>query len=359
MATVSPRDLERDTHAGEEAVFSAFAESVRRSVDTSLPGYLERSFAEVVRHGDSARAVADAVTALTLRGGKRIRAVFLAAGYGMCRGDAELDAIRPGLFAMELLQSYLLIHDDWMDGDEVRRGGPTAHIALRAAFSGEHEADSAAILAGDLAMALAQRALAECGVSADRLARAIQVFADVQRDVVTGQILDVGASTRVSVETIHALKTTSYTIRGPLALGLALAGADATLARSVDTYAAAVGALFQWRDDWLGVFGSSDDTGKPLFTDLRREKRTAATEALDACGADWRPLARAWAASQSASAPAELARMVRESGAEARLLGQIEEKRIEAESAADRMPIEPGWRSVLKGGAAFIAGRTT
>ena len=75
--------------------------------------------------------------------------------------------------AIELLQAYLLIHDDWMDGDEVRRGGPSVHTMLRAVRTVTFNMETpAAILAGDFASALAQQALFAMPIAADRVVEA-------------------------------------------------------------------------------------------------------------------------------------------------------------------------------------------
>ena len=62
---------------------------------------------------------------LTLRAGKRLRAALIIAGASLFDPRAaEQDAVIDVAAAMELRQSYLLIHDDIMDGDTMRRGGP-------------------------------------------------------------------------------------------------------------------------------------------------------------------------------------------------------------------------------------------
>ena len=51
---------------------------------------------------------------------------------------------------LELLQSYLLVHDDWMDQDDERRGGPTLHKLFADRTSNRHLGASLSVLAGDL-----------------------------------------------------------------------------------------------------------------------------------------------------------------------------------------------------------------
>jgi geranylgeranyl diphosphate synthase type I len=175
--------------------------------------------------------------------------------------------------ALELLQAYLLVHDDWMDDDDVRRGGPSVHAMLRERFGSKHEGDAAAILGGDLGMAMAQSALFEVELPADRLVETARELARIQEDVVFGQLLD-NAGSADDVEVMHTLKTGSYTVRGPLLMGAALGGADAKQKDGLARFAQPLGVAFQIRDDLLGTFGDPKATGKPMGNDLRRGKRT-------------------------------------------------------------------------------------
>jgi geranylgeranyl diphosphate synthase type I len=77
------------------------------------------------------------------------------------------------------------------------------------------------------------------------------------------------------VEAMHDLKTGSYTVRGPLLLGAALAGAPHALRAGLERFAAPIGIAFQLRDDLLGTFGDPAETGKPVGNDLVAGKRTA------------------------------------------------------------------------------------
>ena len=120
--------------------------------------------------------------------------------------------------ALELLQAYFLIHDDWMDQDLERRGGPTVHAHLGRRFRSTSKGASAAILTGDYAVALATRVLANLDLPGRRLSGVLTCFADMQLDAVAGQGLDVIGRGR-DVELTYRLKTASYTVRGPLIMG--------------------------------------------------------------------------------------------------------------------------------------------
>jgi geranylgeranyl diphosphate synthase type I len=218
--------------------------------------------------------VADAVRQLVLRGGKRIRAALLVAAYEACEGKGGVEAVAPAAAALELLQAYLLAHDDWMDGDEVRRGGPSVPAMMRARFG--TLGDAASVLAGDLAAAWALESILELSLPASRLVLATRELARVEEDVVHGQLLDVCGTARdaCGVEAGYALKTASYTVRSPIVMGACLAGASDGQAAALSTFAEPLGIAFQLRDDLLGTFGDIAAMGKPAGSDLRRGKRT-------------------------------------------------------------------------------------
>ncbi|HEX3344005.1 MAG TPA: polyprenyl synthetase family protein, partial [Polyangiaceae bacterium] len=152
--------------ASEDA-FDRFVARVRGEVDGRLGPWLDARVAEARSRGSDVEAVADAVRALVVRGGKRMRPVLLAAAYEGCGGEGGSPAVAAAGASLELLQAYLLIHDDWMDGDAVRRGGPSVPAMMKERLP-DH-ADAASILAGDLAAAWAREALLELELPAARV----------------------------------------------------------------------------------------------------------------------------------------------------------------------------------------------
>src|SRR5688572_21975246 len=90
---------------------------IDRRIGARYDGVAQRARA----HGPQVAAMVDAARDLALRGGKRLRAGLIAAGWIAAGGDSDLDAAIDGGVAFELLQTYLLIQDDWMDGDMTRR----------------------------------------------------------------------------------------------------------------------------------------------------------------------------------------------------------------------------------------------
>lgn len=271
-----------------DATFVDMLHTVRTEVDARLGAFWRAKVEEVGRHGPDVRALAQAAMDLTMRGGKRFRAALVAIAYdGVRESTTGLEPAYVGGVAMELLHTYLLIQDDWMDDDATRRGGPSVHAALAAHHGDRARGASSAILASDLAWGGAVATLASAPVDPEHLLAALRLFCRIHDDVISGQELDI-AGRAEDTEAMHALKTGSYTVRGPLALGATLAGAPASVIAELDRYAIPLGVAFQLRDDLLGAFAGTADTGKAIGGDLRAGKRTSlvanALELLDEPG---------------------------------------------------------------------------
>lgn len=360
---------------GEGASSAAFIEHARR-IKVDVDRALDEYFAGLATRHAETPLIADLDPILTCleqlvkRGGKRIRGVFLATAFEAC-GDDDVAAIMPALVALELLQAYLLIHDDWMDQDDVRRGGPTVHAALRSTLPAR-EADVCAILAGDLAHALALESLCTCRVPEVRLAQASRELGRMLHAVTIGQMLDVrgsaerreAASLRAAIDTVYDMKTGSYTARGPLVLGAALAGASDARVAELVAIARPLGILFQLRDDLLGVYGDPSITGKSDSTDLLRGKFTAlVVEAAEdpevlAGIAELRRAHSTGAPDPETRALAEdLRRRITASGGPARLEERMRALHDEAERAIFAADLTPRGRELLVGAAAVMGGR--
>ena len=220
-----------------------------------------------------------------LRGGKRLRGALVMLGLEAAGGRPEA-ALSPSL-GCELLHASLLIHDDFMDRDELRRGGPTLHTSLAKAH-GEHLGASLAILLGMLCQAWSYELVLASPAPADRLAAALKLFNAAIAQVTIGQCLDLAAPAagELSAGAILELerhKTGGYTFELPLRLGALLGGATPALDDQLQRYARPLGQAFQIADDLLGTFGATEVTGKPNGSDLREGKRTLLiARALDA-----------------------------------------------------------------------------
>ncbi len=352
----------------DRVAFEAHLAHTKVVVDRALGELLETELAFVggIR-ADLAHAIGS-VKALALRGGKRFRAGLSAAAY-LGYGGKDWAGCVPALVALELLQVYLLIHDDWMDGDEIRRGGKSVPAMMREGY-GAKQADAWSILAGDYACALAQKALA--GAEPSNMAAAVACFGDMQRDVVLGQMLDVaplealGARPATSpadlspIETVYRLKTGAYTVRGPLALGAILAGASSERVSLLARFADAVGVAFQLTDDLLSSFGRKDDTGKPAYGDLREGKLTwLFLKAMDDARVREAMPGTFGVRDASDEKLAALARAIEGSGAKAASIARAQELSAEARAALPSLELPVQTAQLLSGAIVALTERAS
>ncbi len=253
--------------------FERLLRNVRPAIERELKRELGLREKEARKLGEPVSNMVAALTSLCLRGGKRLRAGLVAAGYQCVHESSALPrpVIQAGV-ALELLQAYFLIHDDWMDRDEVRRGGPSVHSWLTTKIGDTHLGAAAGVLTGDYALALATHMLSRVPSPKQHAQGIWGCFARMQLDAVAGQQRDLLGAEDVLLT--YRLKTASYSVHGPLELGARMAGAAAPLLRALKKFALPTGLAFQIRDDLLNAFGEPSVTGKPLGSDLTEGKRT-------------------------------------------------------------------------------------
>jgi geranylgeranyl diphosphate synthase type I len=306
----------------------------------------------------------EALRALVMAGGKRLRPVFCHWGFVAAGGDPDDARVVDAGAAFELLQAFALIHDDVMDGSSVRRGAPAVHRRFAdrhaaAAWAGESRrfGEGVAILAGDLALVYADLLLPTG--SAELAAR----WHELRIELNIGQYLDLagtatGGIGREGARRIARLKSGRYTIERPLQLGALLAD-DGTLADALSAYGDPLGEAFQLRDDVLGVFGLESRTGKPVGDDLREGKPTlllaVATERADDAGRAL--LATVGDPDLSAAGVARLQDLYVSTGALDVVEDEIARLAAEAVAALDGIPLPPRADQALRELAAFVVAR--
>jgi geranylgeranyl diphosphate synthase type I len=330
---------------------ASFAHAVKKQVETRLEQLAKEELADVAHAAVEAREVVAVIFDLALRGGKRVRPLLLSAAHAACGGTDESATIEAGA-ALEVLHAYLLAHDDWMDGDEVRRGGPSAHAALRERLASTSMGDACAILAGDFGQGLAFDLLARVDLPASRVVALGREAASMLKQVVIGQIIDVrgAAVTRENVDTMHRLKTASYTTTAPLAMGAIIAGADDDRIDALRRVGAPLGLAFQLVDDLLGTFGEEAQTGKSSRSDLRRGKRTALIAELAEDRDAQRLLPRVLGVDDAPDEEVDalIARMIA-SGAKARVEARAMSLARDARDQVERLPLVSEGKTLLMG----------
>ncbi|MEV4742004.1 polyprenyl synthetase family protein [Streptomyces sp. NPDC049555] len=226
-------------------------------------------------------------------GGKLLRPELCLIGWCAAAGGGPAPApVVRAAASLELFHAFALIHDDIMDRSATRRGRPSLHRLLanryaagREVADADHLGTSAAILAGDLALAWSDELLHGAGLTADRLLCVLPLIDGMREQVMYGQYLDITArgpaepgsldspGTDAALRIAH-YKTGGYTCEVPLCVGATLAGAPDGVLKALSAFARPLGEAFQLRDDLLGAFGDPATTGKPVLDDLREGRHT-------------------------------------------------------------------------------------
>ncbi|MBT2502600.1 polyprenyl synthetase family protein [Curtobacterium sp. ISL-83] len=219
-------------------------------------------------------------------GGKRFRPRMVLTAYAGLGGTDRHAAVHVAA-AYELLHTALVVHDDVIDRDWSRRGQPNVAGAFRDTGTtgglplpiAEHRGMSAAVIAGDLALAGAPRFIESSGVTGDARARLLDIFDEAVFASAAGEWADVDLSLGVmpTVDEVLAMeraKTSVYSFEAPLQSGAVLAGASDQVVAALGAFGREVGIAYQIVDDLLGVFGDETATGKSVLGDLREGKRT-------------------------------------------------------------------------------------
>lgn len=248
---------------------------------------IERGYAAQRRLAPTTvRPYLDANREFTLRGGKRLRAVLVLAGYHLATGRSPRPVLRAAA-AMEHFQSWMLIHDDIIDHAEERRGGPTVHREMAAAHVRERLEGSAddygtgiGITLGDLEEPFTVAAILATRVPASARLAALAAYVEMTRRTAYGQLLDIrngtlppGSVTEEDVLRVHELKSAIYTVVAPCAIGALLGGSRPSRLTDLAVVGTDLGIAFQLRDDVLGAGFDADETGKSS-NDLVEGKRT-------------------------------------------------------------------------------------
>lgn len=258
---------------------------------------------------ERATRLEDAVAGLAAGGGKLVRPRLVFLGYlatALTDRDCAIDAVGrhaaiaarcPDLIrlgcALELLHVFGLLQDDVMDESDTRRGTASAHRAFAAAHEtarpgpgpGRSPAaarfgESCAVLAGDLAFALAQRQIRTLPAPVG------DAWDDMVLELVQGQRLDLvfaadGRFDQAGAGAVARAKTGGYSVARPLLLGALLARPNAAPPDWLRVFGDEVGDAFALADDLLGVFGDPAVTGKPIADDIRAGKSTTVLAIAD------------------------------------------------------------------------------
>ena len=201
--------------------------------------------------------------------GKRVRPLLLLASANAVTGQWK--HALPAAAAVELMHNFSLIHDDIQDKSSLRRGRPTVWVKWGIAQ---------AINAGDAMLGLSQLELLDSieKIQPGMATHISKLFNQTLVELTRGQYLDMTFEKRDTVsiqqyEWMTAGKTGAL-IATCAEAGALLGGADLVQGGRMREFGRLVGHAFQIQDDWMGIWGDEELTGKSIHSDLVERKKT-------------------------------------------------------------------------------------
>jgi geranylgeranyl diphosphate synthase type I len=207
--------------------------------------------------------------AVTTGQGKRIRPLLVLLTAAACGADWQ--SALPAAAAVELLHNFSLIHDDIEDRSELRRGRPTLWTRWGSPL---------AINAGDALFNLSFMALQRLEETCSPLAalRAHAILQQTCLDLTGGQHLDISYedSRELPLEAYWPMTggKTAALLGACAELGAVAAQAGVERQAAFGRFGRSLGLAFQVQDDWLGIWGEAEQTGKSTESDLLTGKKT-------------------------------------------------------------------------------------
>jgi octaprenyl-diphosphate synthase len=199
---------------------------------------------------------------LQASGGKRVRPALLLLSAKLCgfegRESIKLAAV------MELVHTATLVHDDIIDGAEMRRG----RASVNAKWGNE-----ITVLMGDwLFLTSFSLALGE------RNFKILDLLSDVTRKMIEGELMQLDLNGNLSITEDQHLaiseRKTAYLFAACAKIGGLLGNLNGSCLSSLEAYGHNLGMAFQLTDDLLDFTADQKTFGKPVVHDLQEGKLT-------------------------------------------------------------------------------------
>ena len=217
--------------------------------------------------------------------GKMIRGTLITLGYSF--NNKNIEYAIPLSCAYEIFETAILVHDDIIDNDILRRDKETVNAYNKNKYkdlnNNNHLANSVALCIGDYGLYEANDLIIDAYKNDINLAKILKKYNDIVINTIRGEIIDVvtpfeeinnifNDNLENTIMDIYKLKTSIYTLVGPLTLGMILGNNSDKEIDDIKRFSLPLGIAFQIQDDILGIY--SDEMGKVIGSDIKEFKQT-------------------------------------------------------------------------------------
>jgi octaprenyl-diphosphate synthase len=199
---------------------------------------------------------------ILFNGGKRIRPLLMVLSARLCGHENNDNKAFSVMF--EYLHAATLLHDDMVDGANIRRGKPVSHSIW---------GNPTTVLVGDFLLAKTISTAADTG----RI-EIVKIMTETTAQMSEGEIHQLLNKENIDVDEAEYMeiirRKTTCLIQAACRVGAILANASREKEKAMSDYGHNVGVAFQMVDDLLDYTADTGVLGKPIGSDLREGKMT-------------------------------------------------------------------------------------
>jgi heptaprenyl diphosphate synthase len=235
-----------------------------------LAGDMAKFEAELQEGLDAQKGYLSAVERDLYSRGKRLRPILVILSARLINGEGALpDSVPKGAASLEMLHVASLIHDDIIDGADLRRGRTTVSAA---------RGTGAAVVIGDMQFLYAIRGFIDCVNPAEDM-ELVRLMLDNALDVCRGEMDELSEAEENAADLKRRYMETAD--RKTVSLfglaceaGAKLAGGDTEDSRRLGFFGRRLGRAFQIMDDLLDFTQDEGDSGKNRGADIINRRFT-------------------------------------------------------------------------------------
>ena len=204
-----------------------------------------------------------------LRKGKRLASCSALLTYKGYTGEVD-DKILNVCAGIELYRHCILIHDDLVDMDDLRRGGNTLHKTFTQNYD-RRFGEGTAVFAGNMAYALAIQIIIDSGFPEEKVAKLLLLLSEGYREVNESQILDLLFEYKdvdVNEWRVMASKRAASLFKVTMLTGAILGDAPKKDLKILEEAAMNIGYSFDVQDDIIDTFAEEEQYGRPPCGDI-------------------------------------------------------------------------------------------
>jgi geranylgeranyl diphosphate synthase type I len=246
-------------------------------IEEHLKTFLDESVEEAVDYHSFIENVYSDLEEFVLRKGKRLASCSTLLSYKGYSGNVD-EKILNVCVGIELYRHSILVHDDIVDMDDQRRGESTLHKKFTNSYNPYNTrfGEGTAIFTGNIAYALAARAIINSGFPETKVGRVLLLLSEGYRAVNESQILDLLFEYKdvdVNEWRVMAGKRAASLFKVTLLTGAFLGDASEKDLSMLGEAAENMGYSFDIQDDIIDSFAPKDEYGRSPCLDISKNKK--------------------------------------------------------------------------------------